>query len=201
MNSTYLYDYTNLFERVLSVGYCLCYCTSAIERAISYSSFFQKVENDKDTFAPIIVDSLLVKEIFPEYDVNLLTTPIYNQCLWAAEAYLRIQGESQLTFEAIFLYIPIAKMYGFFPLYHEMDFSHIVQLFFELYRQKSVLSLLIEKYGYTIVDISKASSVSYETLYSLKQRRREMKKVNVDTVRTIANILRVRIETLAELKL
>ena len=201
MNSTYLYDYTNLFERVLSVGYCLCYCTSAIERAISYSSFFQKVENDKDTFAPIIVDSLLVKEIFPEYDVDLLTTPIYNQCLWAAEAYLRIQGESHLTFETIFLYLPIGKMYDLFSVYHEMDFSQIVQYFMSLTEKKTVFALLLDKFKYSIKDISETTNIPYATLFSLKQGHRDMKKTSIEVVNKLATLLRVRLETLAELKL
>lgn len=201
MNSEYLYDYANLFERVLSTGYKLNYSTSAIERAISYSSFFQEIEKDKNGFAPIITDIDLIQSLFPEYDVSLDKVPIYNQCLWSAEAYLRIQGFTQLTFEAIFLYIPINKMYHFFTIYHEMDFSQIIQEFTTLYEQKSALSLLIDKYKYSITDISKITNIPTVTLYSLKQRRRNIKKVSVEAIKSIADIFNVRIETLAEIKI
>ena len=201
MNSEYLYDYVNLFERVLSTGYKLGYSSAAIERAISYSPFFQEIEKDKNTFAPIINDSVLIQSLFPEYDVSLDKVPSYNQCLWSAEAYLRIQEFTQLTFEAIFLYIPINQMYSFFPLYHEMDFSQIIQEFIKLYEQKSVFSLLVDKYGYSITNISKSTNIPTVTLYSLKQRHRDINKVSVETAKSIAYIFNVRLETLAEIKI
>ena len=198
MNSNYLYDYVNLLERVFSFGYKTNYSTSAIERAISYSSFFQKIEKNE---SPIINDSLLLAALFQENSINLEAIPVYNQCLWAAEAYLRIQDECRLSFEAIFLYIPINKMYDYFPLYHEMDFSHIVKEFLSLYEKKSVFSLLLDKYNFALNNVSNDICISYETLYSLKQRRRDIKKISVETVKAIADYFNVRLETLAEIKL
>ena len=198
MNSNYLYDYVNLLERVFSFGYKTNYSTSAIERAISYSSFFQKIEKNE---SPIINDSLLLTALFQENSINLETIPVYNQCLWAAEAYLRIQNECHLSFEAIFIYIPINKMYDYFPLYHEMDFSHIVKEFLSLYEKKSVFSLLLDKYNFALNNVSNDICISYETLYSLKQRRRDIKKISVETGKAIANYFNVRLETLAEIKL
>ena len=198
MNSNYLYDYVNLLERVFSFGYKTNYSTSAIERAISYSSFFQKIEKNE---SPIINDSLLLAALFQENSINLEAIPVYNQCLWAAEAYLRIQDECRLSFEAIFLYIPINKMYDYFPLYHEMDFSHIVKEFLSLYEKKSVFSLLLDKYNFALNNVSNDICISYETLYSLKQRRRDIKKISVETGKAIADYFNVRLETLAEIKL
>ena len=198
MNSNYLYDYVNLLERVFSFGYKTNYSTSAIERAISYSSFFQKIEKNE---SPIINDSLLLTALFQENSINLEVIPVYNQCLWAAEAYLRIQNECHLSFEAIFIYIPINKMYDYFPLYHEMDFSHIVKEFLSLYEKKSVFSLLLEKYNFALNNVSNDIGISYETLYSLKQRRRDIKKISVETGKAIADYFNVRLETLAEIKL
>lgn len=198
MNSNYLYDYVNLLERVFSFGYKTNYSTSAIERAISYSSFFQKIEKNE---SPIINDSLLLTALFQENSINLEAIPVYNQCLWAAEAYLRIQNECHLSFEAIFIYIPINKMYDYFPLYHEMDFSHIVKEFLSLYEKKSVFSLLLEKYNFALNNVSNDIGISYETLYSLKQRRRDIKKISVETGKAIADYFNVRLETLAEIKL
>lgn len=185
-------------ERILSVGYQYNCSTSAIERAISYSSFFQNVEKDKNA---INVDSILIKEIYKELDVDLMKTPIYNQCLWAAEAYIRIQQACRYTFELIFLYLPIKKMYDYFPLYHEMDFSQIIEEFKRLHKKESVLSLLVNKYKYSLVDISNSVGIPYDSLYSLKQRRRDIKKCNIMQSAKLANILNIRIETIAEIKL
>ncbi|MCR5185370.1 MAG: hypothetical protein K6C32_04780 [Bacilli bacterium] len=201
MNTNYIYDYVNVLERVLSTGYHLKYSTNTLEREIAYSSFFQRIEKDEYGNPPIINDSTLISEIFPHQNIDLVNIPIYNQCLWVAEAYLRIQGETRLTFEAIFLYIPITNMYEYFPIFHEMDFSQIINEFKRLYESKSVLEIIVDKYQYSLKDISKELHTSYDTLYSFKKRRRDIQKVNVEVAARLASILRVRIETLVEMKI
>ena len=201
MNSVYLNEYIDSFEKILSVAYQNDYSLDAVARAISYSSYFQKIENNNGEFAPIIDDTLLIKSIFPKLDIELNDLVVYKQCLWAAESYLRIQESTGLTFEAIFLYIPINEMYHYFVLYHEMDFSQIIERFKELQKDKSVFALLLKKYNYSLTYISQQTNISSETLFSLKNRRRDIKKVNVDTIVSIANLLRVRVETLAEIKM
>lgn len=198
MNSQFLYEYASVFERVLSVGYERHYATPALERLIAYSLYFQRIETDDRDFAPIVNDAFLIRAFFPDFDIDLSNLPSYNQCLWAAEAYLRIQGETRLTFECIFLYIPINKMYDYFPLYHEMDFSRIVDEFKRLFAEKSVLGTLVEKYHYSLTDIAKRLGVSYGLLSSLKQRKRDIKKTSVEIAVKLSHVFRVRVETLAE---
>lgn len=198
MNSLYLNEYAGNLEIIFSIGYGSKYSTSYIERSISYSSYFQNIEKDNKGFAPITNDVTLIKDFFPNLKVDLLNMPHYNQCLWAAESYLRIQGATGLTFECIFLYIPISKMYEYFPLYHEMDFSHIIDEFKRLYAEKSVLQLLVERYHYSLSNLSKEIDVSYDMLYSLKLRRRDIKKTSVEIVARLSQVFNVRIETIAE---
>ena len=199
MNSIYLYDYANWFERVLAVAYVRQYSLNGLERLISYSPFFQKIERDS-LMAPVIDDYTLIRTFFPYMKINLDEIPVYNQCLWAAESYLRIQKETGLTFEAIFLYCPIKKMYEYFELFHEMDFSQIVNEFKGLYLKQSILDILLKRFKYTIAYVTEKTSISSETLYSVKSRRRDIKKLNVESVTKIANVFNVRIETIAELK-
>lgn len=201
MNSTYLYDYVDSFERVLSIAYVKHYSLDAVERLISYSSFFQKIEKDYNRMAPIISNQALSKSLFPELDINLEEIPIHNQCLWVAESYLRIQQASKLTFEAIFLYCPISKMFNYFDLYHEMDFIQIINEFNSLFEKQSIFSLLLKKFHYSLNYVSEQTGLSYDTLYSLKSRRRDIKKINIESLIRIANVFNVRLETLAEIKL
>ena len=149
----------------------------------------------------IIDEFSLTKEIYPELNINFSDIPTYNQCTWAAEAYIRIQNECHFTFELIFLYIPITKMYEYFPLYHEMDFSQIINEFRRLYSEKSVITLLLEKYSTSVQSISNYSDIPYATLYSLKQRRRDIKKLNIESVYKLSRYLDARIETISELKI
>ena len=200
MNTNYLYEYIDLLERVLSTAYKYSYSTGALEKNISESPFFQTLESN-DYQNPIIDEETLIKEVFPEIEVDLDSAPIYNQCLWAAESYLRIQDETKFTFELIFLYIPIKEMYRCFDLYHEMDFSQIIDEFKRRYEEKSVFAILLDKYKFSLKDINIVTGISYETLASLKQRKRNIKKVNVETIIKIARFFRVRIETISEVSL
>ena len=201
MNSQYLYEYSSVLERILSVGYKYGYSTPSLERSISYCAFFQSIEKDNMGFAPITSDINIINELFPNLRIDLSKVPNYNQCLWAAESYMRIQGETGLTFECIFLYIPINKMYEYFNLYHEMDFSHIIKEFKRLFSEKSVLKLLIEKYHYSLADIAGRTRLSYDWLMSLKQRRRDIKKASVEMVVRLALVFNVRTETISEIVL
>ena len=199
MNTNYFYEFVNKLERVLSVAYEVKYSLGALEKQISYCSYFQKIEDDGGELAPIIVEEKLIKEVFPEITINLDNIPVHNQCLWAAESYLHIQENTGLTFETIFLYIPIEMMYQYFPVYHEMDFSQIVDEFIKLFKKKSVLSVLSKKYGFSMREVAKATNISYETLLSLKQRKRDISKANYEMVYKISKFLHVRTSTLAEL--
>ncbi len=201
MNSYYIFEYTDLLARILSIGYLKQYTTSSIERCISYSSYFQQIEKDNHSFAPLTTDISLVKSVFPDLNDDFRKMPIYVQCLWAAEAYLRIQGQTQLTFECIFLYLPIKNIYEYFPVYHEMGFTRIVERFNELYSIQSALSIIIDKYGYSLEDISKKTGISYNTLYSLKSRRRDISKINVETALKLSTFLHIRMETICEIKI
>lgn len=198
MNSNYFYEYVELLERVLSVAYKNKYSTKMVERAVAYSSFFQKIE--KDNSAPIIDDKALIQDLFNDEQIDLLSTPTYNQCLWAAESYLQIQQETKLTFELIFLYIPIDIMYSYFSIYHEMDFTHIINEFKRLYEDYSVFDILLKNYNYSVKYVSDYLRLSYDTLYSYKERRRDIKKISAESAFLLANLFKVRVETLLELK-
>ena len=92
-------------------------------------------------------------------------------------------------------------MYRFFDLYHEMDFSQIVGLFEERLNEKTVFAALLSKFGWSLKEVSRQTKIPYDTLASLKKRRRSFAKMNVDTVFKLASLFRVRMETMAELRL
>lgn len=201
MNTNYLYEYVNKLERILSIAYEYKYSLGAVEKMISYSSFFQNIEKDGGSYAPITSEAALIKELFPDLNTDYDSVPTYNQCLWAAESYLRIQGKTGLTFECIFLYIPISKMYEYFPLYHEMDFSQIVQEFERLYKEKSVIAVLLDKYGYPLKEVSLKAKIPYDTLFGFKQRKRDISKANFETLYRLSRVFNVRMETISEVKI
>ncbi|MCR5308680.1 MAG: hypothetical protein K6E21_01025 [Bacilli bacterium] len=200
MNSGYFYEYANLLERIFSYAYKNLYSYGMVEKKISNSSFFQAIEKNDD-IGCIIDENSLIKEVFELEDVDMFIVPTYKQCMWIAESYLTIQKETHLTFEAIFLYIPIKRMYEYYPLYHEMDFSEIVDEFNDIYKKESIFSILLSRFNYSLKDISDDLNISYDSLCSYKQRRRDISKIAAGSACKLASIFRVRVETLIELKM
>lgn len=201
MNNIYFNDYLNVFERVLSYGYHFRYSPNSISTLIARSSFFQGIEKDQDGYAPITTDESFIGKLFSMDSFNLDEVPGYNQCLWAAESYLLIQGETHLTFECIFIYLPLKEMYELFPLYHEMDFSQINEEFQRRYKEQSVLSILTKRYDCSLTEISVKTNIPYNTLYSLKKRRRDIKKIGIEPIIRLANYFHVRVETISEARI
>ena len=194
MENTYIEERINNLERILSTGYKYEYALDFIERGISYCSYFQMIERHQNPFP---LSSALVDSIYYDIKVDHDEVPTYRECLWAAEAYVRIQNHTRLSFEAIFLIMPLKEMYNTFPLYHELDFSKIIEHFMNKQKEKTIFSLLLKKYGYKLDYVAKKVDISINTLYSFKQGKRDMKKANVDLVQKLASFFNVRIETFA----
>ena len=195
MESSEFYRYVNMLERVLSFGYKTKYTFNVIEHYISHSSFFLVLEKDVIDSALFMSDEQLVKSIYSD-SIPLNEVPVYRQCLWAAEAYLTILKETHLAFEAMFLYLPLEKMYQMFDLYHEMDFSLVVEEFNNERQSSSILEKVLQKYHLSISKVSKETNIPYATLSSLKEKQRDMKKTNLETAVKLAAYFRIRVETL-----
>ena len=201
MNLLYIDEFSHNLERVLSTAKKYKYSFKVIERRISYNTYFQEIERSDNRIPRCVVDGSIMKEIFYDLNEDYENTPMYLDTTWAAEAYLRIQNETRLTFEAIFIYLPIKEMLKLFNVYHEMDFNQIVDLFKKRFEEESVLDKLLEKFKMSLKSLSEMSGVSYDLLYGLKSRRRDIKKVNIKDIYEIKKVFDVRSETIAELTL
>jgi hypothetical protein len=201
MSENYLYEYAGLLERILSFAYAHKYSSSLVERGVSYSPFFQKIERSHIESSPIETEEKLIDDIFGSNHPDSSEVPSYNQCAWAAESYIRIQAKSHLCFECLFLYMPIQTMYSYFPLYHEMDFSAIIAEFERLFKEKTALSILASNYGYTLKEVALKTSLPYDSVYSVAKRRRLPSKASFDMVSKLSSFLNVRPETIAEIEM
>ncbi len=198
MNDTYFDEVVSLLELVLSYAYKYDYSFEMVEKEISRSSFFQLAEKREGVILPYLNENFLISKIFGESIKEDNSITIYKECAWAAESYCHIQRETRLTFEAIFLYIPIKKMFQYFPMYHEMDFFHIVNEFSRLFIKSSTLSLLMENRKLSNHNVSKETGMSYASIFSYKKRRRDIKKMPAESACMLANLFDVRIETILE---
>ena len=200
MKENDFYNYVDLLERVLSFSYKERFTFDFVEKTISRSSFFKSIEKQDILPPQFLSDAQLLKTLFPFEKELKYNVPVYNQCLWASESYMWIQKKTKLTFEAIFIFVPLKEMYSKFDLYHEMDFSQIVDYFNEKRKKTSVVDLLFKKFKYSVKEVAEKTGIPYNTLVSLKNKRRSISGFNVKSLNSLANVFHVRIETIAELE-
>ena len=186
----------NTLAIVLSIGHAYKYSEEAIMKRIAYSLYFSCIEKNKDDPILYVDEQSLISSIY--YDANIASydSILYNQSLWLSELYVRIQRQTNMTFEGIFLYLPLSKGYRMFPLYHEMDFSQGVDYFLSLLHNQSILSLIMKKKALSIDEVAKASGLSYVMISSLKQRKKDISKVAASNLLAMASYLGVKTETL-----
>ena len=186
----------NLLAMILSVGHRYKYKEEVIEKRIAYSSFFIAYENQKEESILYIDDDSLIDSIFYDLKRKPINKEIYSQSLWLAELYLRIFQMTSMTFEGIFIYLPLIKGYNMYPLYHENDFSLAVNYFLQLLTSKSILFLVMKNKGISVEELAEASSLSYNMISLLRRRKKEISKVAASNFFLMASYLRIRPETL-----
>jgi len=181
---------------LISFGHAYKYTDEVIMKRISYSSYFTSVENNKDNPVLYIDTRSLIDSVYQDVNAAYDKIKVYKESLWLGELYLKIQRKTKMTFEAIFLYLPLNKGYEMFPVYHEMDYSQGVDYFVELVQKQSILSIVMKKKKLSVEEVSKASELSYQMISALKTRKKDIKKVAAFNLLLLADYIGVKPETL-----
>ena len=181
---------------LLSFGHAYKYRGSVVEKRIALSPFFQAVEKAKDEY--ILCENIgqLISSTFYDANVSNFKYIIFNECAWLAELYIQIQKQTKMTFEGIFLYLPIDEGYSLFPVYHEMDFSQSIQYFLEQTKKHSLLYLAMKRNGVGINELSHFCGLSYSMISALRTGKKDIGKVAAVNLLKVATYLGIRIETL-----
>ena len=180
---------------ILSIGYFYNFSSRVVEKRISNSKYFNLFNRDFLDARSYISSSELAKSIFPE-----VNTDNFNHNLiefqWVAMMYLYIIDRTDLNFETVFIYIGIESALKMFKIYHEMDLSAAFNRFMELYNEKSIIKSKMLQLGLSNEQVSLQTAISLSMIDALKNRHRDIKKLEVQKAITLSNILNIQIETL-----
>ena len=197
MNNSVL-DYTkriNDLTLVLSIGSFFKYSPKVVEKRIITSKYFSLFNNDLLEIKSYISSSILVKEIFPEINIDDFNNT-FVEFEWIAMMYLYIIDKTGFNFETLFTYIDIETALQMFKIYHEMDLSASYDRFTELYHTKSIVKSKMSQLGLTNLEVSMQTSISLPMIDALKNRHRDIRKLEVQKALMLANTLNIQIETL-----
>ncbi|MCQ2802066.1 MAG: helix-turn-helix transcriptional regulator [Bacilli bacterium] len=197
-NDYYNYQkYIDDLTSVLSVGYFYKYNYETIQQRIINSKYFQVINNEILPSEAYLTTNEILSDIYFDSEINELTENIYYRELeWVSTSYINIVKNTSLNFETIFLYAPISEMEVMFKLYHEMDFNKLLKWFNECRNKTSLISIRMKQLKITSNELASECGLSFSMINSLRSRKRDIKKLDVEHALKLAKALNIEVETL-----
>ena len=128
------------------------------------SEFLSKIERNKiEDIMNIPIEKILFSITGFEVKVDN-SYGVYNDAYWSGQNYFDLYLRTRKSFTYIFLKLPLTEMMNIYSIFHEMDFTSLLDYFNKKEKDKTILRLLCEKKNCSLNDISKATSLSLNTL-------------------------------------
>ena len=131
---------------------------------LSNSSFIESIEKDKynDLFNKPIEQLLFSITGFETKEDN--SYGIYNDAYWCGQNYFDLHMKTKKSFVYIFLKLPFEELMNVYSIFHEMDFTSLLEYFRKKEKEKTILRILCEEKRCSLNDISKATTLNLNVL-------------------------------------
>ena len=131
---------------------------------LSNSSFIESIEKDKynDLFNKPIEQLLFSITGFETKEDN--SYGIYNDAYWCGQNYFDLHIKTKKSFVYIFLKLPFEELMNVYSIFHEMDFTSLLEYFRKKEKEKTILRILCEEKRCSLNDISKATTLNFNVL-------------------------------------
>lgn len=190
----YIEKYQSVLGHLFSKAIGLRYSYSFIERKIAYSDVFSEFERSNITLIAFNDNEKIYDAIFgnSENDLIRVNDSIYE---WLGFVYIHLFLKFKVTFEMLFIALPIEKALGMYRLYHEMDITQMEKVFCDAITPSSLAQIMKCK-KITTKDLSGRTSIPLATIRSLKYGYRSIDKLESYKLAELAFSLNVKVETL-----
>ena len=164
MNDYELDNLRETFSRVFVLAVRNKINFKSFTNMLSNSSFIVAIEKDKynELFNKPIEQLLFSITGFETKEDN--SYGIYNDAYWCGQNYFDLHIKTKKPFVYLFLKLPFEEMMNIYSIYHEMDFSSLVDYFHKKENEKTILRILCEEKRCSLNDLCKATSLSLNTL-------------------------------------
>lgn len=190
----YIEKYQSVLEHLLSKAIGLHFSYSFVERKIAYSDVFSEFERSNITLIAFNDNDRIYDAIFGNSENDLIreSDSIYS---WLGFIYIHLFLKFKVTFEMLFMAIPIEKALSMYRIYHEMDITQVEKVFIEAIRPTS-LARIMECKKIKTKDLSIRANIPLTTIRSLKYGYRSIDKLEANKLIELAFSLNVKVETL-----
>lgn len=186
MNSYDLNKVKYVFARLFVVAIQNMVHPTAFTHALEKSEFIKRIENNKydDYF------NKSIKDIYESVTGNMLGEDngfgVYNDAYWSAVSYFDLHLKTNKPFAYLFIKLPLNKMLNMYDVYHEMDFSALLERFNELEKEKTILRAICEEKHVSISKLSKGTGISVNTLSKYNASDNALYKASFQNIIEIA---------------
>ena len=145
----------------------------AIQNEINFLAFTSSLE--RSVFANLIEEDVyddyfntpltrIFFDITKTHIEKVASFGIYNDAYWCGYSYFELQQRLKKPFSYLFLKLPLSKMMDIYPIFHEMDFSALLEFFEKEKDKKTILRALCEQRHCSLSKVSAATGINQATL-------------------------------------
>ena len=157
----------------------------AFTNALANSDLIKTIEDDKLFFVSTNNIISTYNHITGHYLREDESYGVYNDAYWCGYTYYNLYLKTKKPFSYLFIKFPMNELIDLYPLYHEMDFSHIYDIYLkkekeitimQYYKKRRLVSLptIAKKTGLSLATIKQyvssddaLYSASFQTIYKL----------------------------------
>lgn len=172
----------------------------AIQNKINFSAFTKSLERselvnniEKNQYSDYFNNSL--ENIFFDVTNRRIEVDdsfgIYNDAYWCGYSYFELFQSTKKPFSFLFLKLPLSKLINIYSIYHEMDFSSLLDYFYRLDREKTVLRLLCEEKKCSITKLSIETGIGKAALSKYNASDDNLFKASFQAIYKIASFFDV----------
>ena len=187
----YVYVLGYLFSRSSFENYTF----DSIQKTIAYSKLADELESSNITTIAFSSSESIYRMLFPEHDNKGFSYNPYDQFGWLGYLYVHLFLKFNLTFELLFIILPIEKALNMYRLYHEMDIEQSYK-YFESLVKHSYLDSIMEYRNISTKELSSLSGLSMSTVNMLRYNKRDISKTESQNLYRLSRVLNVKMTSL-----
>ena len=128
--------------------------------------------------------------IFSEMTGNKITVDnsfgVFNDAYWCGYMYFELFLRLKKPFSYIFLKLPLPKLIDIYSIYHEMDFSSLLEYFNEQEKKATILRLFCNKKNISLSKLSSATGINMASLSKYNASDEALYKASFQNIVKIA---------------
>ena len=190
LNKYLIDDVEKTFSRLFVLAVHQSMNLSSFTFLFSTSNYVNKLEEgDIDAICNISIEKAY-------FDVTNETIKddsygIYNDAYWSGYSYFELFLQTHKPFSYLFLKLPLEKMLDIYEIFHEMDFTSLLEYFKKRETESTILGTLCKKKKCSLTKLKEATGISINTLSKYRSSDEILYKASFQNIYKIAKYFEV----------